>query len=221
MKSTHIILAGLLAALPLHAATIISGDPQAGGIGYQWQATFSANDSGSFSSHVGAWSWEDEGIFEEGEPAVGWTHTSNWVAVTLTETSYVTIRLESNALVPFTGSGNIGGFAPTDNFYPSFTLWSGWDNDGEDNHTYNNHGNVDWAEDITFIGLKENNTEHFAEATFLLTAGNYSLVLGSNAPSESNPPRQGYLATITTIPEPSTALLGFIALGAMSLRRRR
>jgi hypothetical protein len=242
MKSTTLLVSTLIAA-PLSAATVTfhdAGNPDAaGGIGYEWSVTLDGDDVGITpdiaGAHVGAWSWEDQGLFEEGEPTVGWTHTSQWASITLTEAAYLTIRLEANGAVPFTGTGNVNGFRPSDNFFPSFTLWAGTDqddipeavaialgadpSDGE-SHTYNNRGNIDWAEDLNFIGLKENNSESFAEATWYLAAGTYTLAMGSNAPSTSNPPRQGFSATFSTIPEPSSALLGLLATGLLVRRRR-
>jgi hypothetical protein len=243
MKTTTLLSAALLAAPLAHAATVNfldAGNPDAaGGIGYEWSVTLDGDDVGITpnigASHVGAWSWEDESLFEEGDPTVGWTHTSHWASITLTEAAYLTVRLEANGAVPFTGSGNVGGFRPSDNFFPSFTLWAGTDQDdipeavaialGADPadgefHTYNNRGNVDWAEDLSFIGLKENSTDSSAEATWYLPAGTYTLAMGSNAPSSSNPPRQGFKATFSTIPEPSSALLGLLATGLLIRRRR-
>lgn len=242
MNTTQLALSGLLiAATGISAATISfhdvsNPDPNPGGIGYEWYVTLGGVDAAVTpdipGSHVGAWSWEDQGLFEPGDPTRGWTHTSHWVAVTLTEASRFTITLERNANIP-----NGGSFRPTDNMFPSFTLWSGWDNDdipeaialaygldpadGE-NHDYNNRGNIDWAEDLSFIGLVDNNSESSASYTVDLAAGNYTIVLGSNAPSELNPPRQGYRASFTTtaVPEPSSALLAILAAGLLGRRRR-
>jgi hypothetical protein len=86
-------------------------------------------------------------------------------------------------------------------------------------HTYDNDGLLPWAEGLTsLVGYRINATEHVAEATFSLPAGQYSIVLGSNAAS-SDPSRQGYRATLTTVPEPSTAL--FCLAGAVALITRR
>ena len=122
--------------------------------------------------------------------------------------------------------------------YPSFTLWSGWDNDdipvaiadayglapadGE-NHDYNNRGDIDWAEDLSFIGRVDNNSATSATYTVNLAAGNYTIVLGSNAASITNPPRQGFRASFSTtaVPEPSSALLAVLAAGLLGIRRRR
>ena len=242
MKPTQLALLGLVLAARASAASIsfhdvANPDPNAGGIGYEWYVTLGGVDAATTpdiaGSHVGAWSWEDQGLFEPGDPTRGWTHTSQWVAVTLTEASRFTLTLERNANIP-----NGAGFRPTDNLYPSFTLWSGWDNDdipvaiadayglapadGE-NHDYNNRGDIDWAEDLSFIGRVDNNSATSATYTVNLAAGNYTIVLGSNAASITNPPRQGFRASFSTtaVPEPSSALLAVLAAGLLGIRRRR
>ena len=97
------------------------------------------------------------------------------------------------------------------NLYPGFTIYSGWDADGPDFHTYNNRGNVAWAEDVTYLDHIENNgTASFAERSWNLAAGTYSLALGGNSPSLEAEGRQGYLATLTTTPVPEPAVALFV-----------
>jgi MYXO-CTERM domain-containing protein len=242
MKTHRILLTAVLAALSttaLRAATIDPTDPLAGGIGYKYTVSLGGTDSASFANHVGAWSWEDNALFAPGEDPVGWTHTSNWVALTLTEATRFSLRLERQAGVPWPSAGDPGRVASIDSMFPSFTIWSGWDNDlmdpavaaalgyapatANDHHTYNNDGNVIWAEDLSYLDHINNSTETFAEKAWYLPAGQYSIVLGSNAPS-TDPNRQGYRATLTTssVPEPgATAPLLCIGLGALGLLRRR
>jgi len=218
------------------AAAITAGDPNPGGIGYAFHADLGPSETAVQKHHVGAWSWEDQGLFGEGEDPVGWTHTSNWYAITLQADSVLTLTIGRDATVPLPD----GGFRPVDHMFPSFTLWSGWDNDAvpdavalalgyteaelpiQDHHTYNNDGLVEWAEDITYLDHYANSSMETISRSWSLPAGPYTLVIGSNAPSESNPPRQGYQATFVTtpVPEPSTSLLGLIGT-CLILRRRR
>lgn len=240
-RSVHLPRTILPVAIALLAgpatAAITAGDPVEGGIGYAFQAVLSGAETASVQSHVGAWSWEDQSLFGVGEDPVGWTHTSNWFAVTLQADSLFTLTVQRDPNVAIPG----GGFRPVDAMYPSFTIWGGWDNDAvpdavalslgyaaidlpiQDHHTYNNDGAVDWAEDITFLDSLANASAESASRTWLLPAGQYSVVIGSNAPSESSPPRQGFSATFATspVPEPATTLLSLVGLGLIVRRRHR
>lgn len=243
MKPLLLALLGLSLAARVSAASlsfhdgVTTFDPNAGGLGYEWYVTLGGIDSAVTpdlaGAHLGAWAWEDQSLFGPGDPTRGWTHTSQWVALTLTTASRFTLILERNANIP-----NGAGFRPTDNFFPSFSIWSGWDNDDVEQtvadfygidpvdgefHEYSNRGGIDWAEDLTFIGLVDNSTEASASYSVELPAGNYTIALGSNAASTVNPPRQGFRATFTTsaVPEPSSALLSLLAAGFLGSRRRR
>lgn len=191
---------GLVGTISASAFTYTAGDPAAGGIGYQHQVTLGKNSSGSFSGHVGAWSWEDDALFASGEPPVGWTHTSNWAAVSVQNDTVLTITMERDASVPWTSGSapvELNGLADTASMFPSFTLFRGLDNDGEDNHTYNNRGNVSWAEDIQYVDHVDNSTATSITRTYFLRAGDYTLALGSNAPA-TNANRQGYKISFNT-----------------------
>ena len=71
---------------------------------------------------------------------------------------------------------------------------------------------------MTYLDHLDNSTLTVAQRSWSLPAGNYSIILGSNAPA-TDTNRQGYLATLTTIPEPSGVALA--ALAAIRLVRRR
>jgi hypothetical protein len=233
----HTILVAFLGLSTLaRAATVVAGDPVDntydpvtfapldGGLPYRMQVEIGANDTGSFQRHVGGWSWEDNTLFNAalGEAPVGWTHTADWVLVTLSAPATLTLRMEAQAGVPAPSGSDPAGIAGIDSMFPSFTIYSGLDHTGPDNHTFNNRGNVSWADGISYLDHLDNSIASMAERSWALPAGSYSVVLGSNAPAGSTV-RQGYQATFTTtpIPEP-TALVGLsLALSLRLARRKR
>jgi hypothetical protein len=179
------------------AATVTNADPGGDGITYAWQVEAGANSIGTFKDHVGAWSWEDDSLFTPPEPTVGWTHTSRWMALRLTQPTVVTVTMARDATVAYAGGGNVGGFADTTSMFPSFTLWKNWDEDGSDDHTYNNRGNVAWAEDLVYLDHVDNSTDASITRSWYLPAGDYTFAMGSNAPA-TNPNRQGFSFTLVT-----------------------
>lgn len=183
------------------SSSYVAGDPAAGGIGYQHQINLGSKTSVSFSGHVGAWSWEDNALFdaEAGEPPVGWTHTSNWAAVRLQKDTILTVTMTRDANVPWPSSELPYRRADIASMFPSLTLYRGWDNDDGDDHSYNNRGNIDWAEDLQYADHVDNSTEETITRTWFLPAGDYTFALGSNAPA-TNTNRQGYSITFTSQP---------------------
>lgn len=220
MKTNHITLGLILSITGTQAATVTTGAPPEVGIPYRHTISMGGTDSASVTRHVGAWSWEDDSLFNAGnsEPPVGWTHTSDWVALSLATATTLTLRLDRQEGVSAPTDQNPNNFAGTVSMFPSFTLYGGWDNDGPQDHTFNNRGAIAWAS-VTYLDHLDNSTETFAQRTWNLPAGNYTIILGSNAPA-TDTNRQGYLATLTTVPEPaSTTLAGLAA--ALLLRRRK
>ena len=195
-----VVAATTLCSLASHSygGSAVQSDPGAFGISYEWTVVLGASDTIDFSRWVGAWSWEDDGFSTPINPQ-GWTHTSDFVALTLTQPQTLTIRLER-----FATPMPAGGTASIENMNPSFTIWSAWDNTGSESHIYENDRNISWAE-VTYIGHVKNSTQAFAEASYVLPAGNYTIALGSNAPADDGAD-QGYKAIFTTsVPEPGAA----------------
>jgi hypothetical protein len=219
----------LVPAGQVNASSITEVAPVGTGIPYRWEVVLGTADVASITRHVGAWSWEDESLSAPGAPTVGWTHNADWVKITLNEPVLLTLRFEALAGVPSpVPEGNPPAFYGA-NLFPGFTLWSGEDTDGEQMHSFNNKGEIGWAEDLSYITHQGPPTtgpvesRHMIEQSFPLGAGTYTFVLGGNSESEVAEIRQGYQATFTTsIPEPGTAgLLGIGALALFNRRRRR
>lgn len=217
----------LLGCNSAEAATAVAADPLEGGIFYYWTVNMGANDTTSFARHVGAWSWQD-GV--SAGNTIGWTHTSDWIALKLEVATMVTLRLESKAdvLNPGPDPDEIiyaGGF-----LVPGMTIYSGWDNDeepagiGDITHAFNNRANNIWAEDTQYMTHVDGTGGHMVEVTMQMPAGEYTIVVGGNANSSENPGRQGYLMTVTTgaaVPEPASGgLLMLSGLGFLARRRR-
>lgn len=181
--------------LPLSAAEVTLGDPTPDGITYRWTVKMNAKDNADVDGTVGAWSWDEDGF---PETARGWTHTSNWVALDLTEDSRLTIKLGRKAGVPTTTNANNPDGVGLLNLFPAFTIYKGWQETGDDLHNFNNRGNIAWAADVEYLTHVENTGNTVALLTLKLKAGKYSVVLGGNSPSDLAEGRQGYGATFST-----------------------
>ena len=227
MKLQHTLTAlagalGLLAAA--NAATVNTVEFSEIGIPYGLAVTLNANDSAvAPPDHVGAWSWDEDSF---PATAKGWTHTSKFVQVELTEAAAFTLTLSSAEGVPWPATDNAARLAGT-NLFPSFTLYRGWDTDAgvttnadgttlDQDHTFNNRGNIAWAEDVTYLDHLDNATAHTATRTWILPAGKYTVNLGGNSPVTLAEGRQGYSATFTTTPAPGAIAGGFVSPVAFS-----
>lgn len=182
---------------PNPGSGITPQDPGEEGVPYKWTVILNGHDSKELISHVGAWSWEDDSLFAPGEPSVGWTHTSAWTAVKLTDSCRLTVHVDRQTGVPWPSPSDPTRTASIESMFPSFTLWRNWDTDGEQSHTYNNRGNVEWAEDLSFISYVDNSTVASVERSYILPAGDYTIVVGSNSPA-TDLNRQGFKLTLST-----------------------
>lgn len=224
MKQTLMIAIPFLALAGISsAATIAQTDPHATGTGYHWQIVMGANESvstvGQGYADVGIWSWQTN---KTGE---GWTHTSDWARLVVTEAVTLEIVMGRNASIPNPAPGAEGTFLPVNQLFPSFSIWAGtydYATEFAVNHVYENTSLISWTSGLTeLMGYVDNSTEDEARLVVQLEAGDYTLALGGNGPMQSGR-TQGYYASFTTIPipEPSSALLG-LAGGLLVLRRRR
>ena len=211
LKTRRILMVGSFAvaamAIPAPGATLspVAFDPI--GIPYAWDLALSDFDQAqTLPDHVGAWSWDEDGF---PDTAKGWTHTSKWVKLDLTQPARFTLQLESLAGVPWPGAGEPDRLAGT-NLFPSFSLYRGWDTDAgvtlDQDHTFNNRGNIEWAEDVTYLDHIDNSSAHGVSRTWVLPAGRYTINLGGNSPATVAEGRQGYRATFTTTPAPTLTI---------------
>ena len=221
-------LALLLGGLPASASVLsenTSTSPE--GIPYKWEVSLGREDSATLIRHVGAWSWEDNSLFASGANPLGWTHTSDWVKLSLSADASFTLTLsrEPNVAWP-SGADPSRTTGLSESLFPSFTLFAGSDTTGDQEHTYNNKpgfdaldtGALGWADPL-YLAHIDNSVLDAITLTLSLTAGDYTLALGSNA-AATNTNRQGYRAQLSTIPEPASASCLALA-GLAALRRRR
>lgn len=207
------------------SSTVTKADPSPTlGIPYHWAVNMGGSDSATLIEKLGAWSWDEDA---NASTTLGWTHTSNWVALTLTEPALLTLRVEPQDGVPdpqFFGDDTVAGT----NIFPGLTLWANQDHDDTapgGSHVFQNRGASFWAEDLQYIGHIEQvpgAATHVIERTWSLPAGTYTFVVGGSSPAADFEGNQGYKATITTaVPEPGSAMLMLVAGTILGLRRRR
>ncbi len=207
-----------LTSLPVQAATISFSDPVPNaGISYEWTVEMSNTDAVQMTRYVGAKSW-NEPLNPVG--LKGWTHTSNWVALNLTQLTQLTVKVDRTAGVK-TPTGVAG-----DSLYPAFSLFSGWQNSGIEDHQFNTLGNTSWADELSYLDHEGNDSAASSVLKkFVLPAGFYSIAIGSNPPNPSLTGLHGYTATLTTTPVPEPATNGILTtiavLSLLSYSRRK
>lgn len=215
VKTIVKILSSTSLLSPLSAALILPDSGSAPGTdGYTWNFGLNAgdHDTSEFVGTVGSWSWEDARIDSDSTGNIGWRHQSDWIALTLTADTRLTV--------------NVARFDQVADakFFPSFTIYQNLTNTNNV-HTFENDETLSW--DPTLIYQNHADNSSYAEVTrsFELPAGDYTIALGGNALSEANAVNVNYRAQLTsapgTIPEPSSSLLALLAgLGFLARRAR-
>lgn len=166
-----------------------------GGVGYAWTVDTVGHYHTTLLGIVGASSWSDPEAPVVGE---GRTRASHWVALRLRSPSRVTIRhsaktgvIDPLGLVP----GETGG----EDLRPAFTLYTGWQNAGPDETTYNSQGEIAWADALRYRAHAVDTGAGEAIASYELPAGLYSIALGGIGEAGFDPGRQGYEATLSIL----------------------
>ena len=201
-------------------STVFKGDNVPGGINYTWSVTMGAGDSATLINTVGGWGWDQDGS----DPGTkGWTHNSNWIALTLEQPAVITMTFQSEAGVP--DPGDPESFAGTA-LIPGFSLYSGLENSAMMvHHEYANTGAIFWAPGLTYInGGAASAPVQFLQASFTLPAGVYTVAFGGAAPIQDEDIPQGYRASFTTtaVPEPGAAFSALAGCAALlGFRRSR
>lgn len=169
-------------SLPVTAGTVMFADPQPsdpapacnGGISYEWKVEMGGHDEVSFVNKVGAKSYNEPPPYAS--PETGWTHTSNWVALELTQRSKLKIKLERQEGVPYTNGTTIA--TARNKLVPALSIYSGWDNTSCEEHRYNTSGNSGWTT-VQYIGSQPNTRgKKEVEYEIMLNAGKYSIAIG-------------------------------------------
>jgi hypothetical protein len=216
MKSTTLVKILGSAALLFSAGNLYANDsvdikyaPTAGAeIRYPWKVTLSDHSAAELVRHVGAKSASEPA---QEEPLKGWTHFTDWVALTLTEPVLLTVEIAAQSGVHYT-TFNAETNVTTDivagaSLYPASSIYQGIDNTTETGHMYNPKGN--FAAKINFLKYTEDAAGKKAISyKMLLEPGQYSVAIaGLNAAHCQSTDacfngRHGYRAKLTTEPAP-------------------
>jgi hypothetical protein len=152
-----------------------------GGIGYEWTVKMGKIDKATLINFVGAKSMSEIPPFYV-SPDVGWTHTSNWIALEVTATTKLTVKVSRIEGVPFVVLDAENklfskGYS-RDKLVPGIAIYNGWDNTSCEDHRYNPSGNVDWST-LVWMGNNLNTAQKsFVEYSIKLIPGKYTIAVG-------------------------------------------
>ncbi|MCK5871450.1 MAG: hypothetical protein KAG26_01385 [Methylococcales bacterium] len=158
----------------------VFGDPEKGGIGYEWTVTLEGKHghAGITGSVGGKSSYEPQ--FDA--PEIGWTHTSDWVALEMKEKGVLTITVERQAGVYFTKidkkTQEKSFVTAGSKLYPALSIYTGWDSTtAKEKGSFNPQGNF-WStikfKDVVYSNLGQKSITYKAK----LPAGKYSVNIG-------------------------------------------
>lgn len=159
--------------------------PSANGIPYRWRVT-PGKKQVNFGYYVGAKSWWEPKNYQANPSEPGWTHNTNWIALTLSKRSLVTIEVGPAAPLPCAppsqpASCDSTGRTSSD-LYPAISLYKGQDTTSPQDHTFNPVGNF-WAAGLTYLDSSKKSDPFTRVLTFKkkLDAGQYTINIGGAA----------------------------------------
>ena len=158
----------------------VYGDPEKGGIGYEWTVTLEGKHghAGITGSVGGKSSYEPQ--FDA--PEIGWTHTSDWVALEMKEKGVLTITVARQGGIYFTKidkkTQEKSFVTAGSHLYPAMSIYTGWDSTtAKEKGSFNPQGNF-WStikfKDVVYSRFGQKSITYRAQ----LPAGKYSINIG-------------------------------------------
>jgi hypothetical protein len=152
-----------------------------GGISYEWMVKMGKHDKATLINSVGAKSQSEIPPFYVA-PDVGWTHTSNWIALEITEPTKLNVKVSRIEGVPFhvinLENTVLNKGLARDKLIPGIAIYNGWDDTSCEDHRYNPSANVDWST-LEWMGNNLNNAQKGSvEYNVKLMPGKYSIAIG-------------------------------------------
>lgn len=161
------------------ASNIVYGDPEEGGIGYEWTVKMPHHGSVEILGSVGGKS-SFEPQFDA--PNFGWTHTSDWVAVEIEADAILEIEVSRQSgfyEMKVDDADNSKSYVTAGGeLYPALSIYTGWDSTTEkEQGSFNPAGNF-WST----LEFKAAEYSKLGETTIVyrtkVTPGKYSVNIG-------------------------------------------
>jgi hypothetical protein len=166
------------------ASALTYTDPSPNGIPYRWWVS-PGKKQVNFGYYVGSKSWWEPANYQLNPNQPGWTHNSNWIALTLSKKSWVTIEVGPTVPVPCAPPSQPAACDNTgrtgSDLYPAISLYKGQDTTSPQDHTFNPKGPF-WATQLTYMDSSKKSDPVTHVLTFTtkkkLDAGQYTVNIG-------------------------------------------
>ena len=172
----------------VEAKPAVAAKAATGGIGYEWTVKIGNNDIAAFTGSVGAKS-SYEPTFTA--PEFGWQHTSDYVALDLTEDANVTITVARQQGVTDASVDKATGAMVLKEagnaLNPVIVLWRNWEESGVETGSFSPIGKTSWMNELVHLGLAYSDKGQ-SEITYSaqLTKGKYTINIGGANGYEPN-----------------------------------